>query len=154
MSDSSRPRYGTIDRDYAIRLAGTPPDEDGPVWMVNLMKYREVADYDDGRDEPISGREADELYTPLEALAGVGAEIVFVADVEEQFLGDSPRWDRIAVVKYPMRRSFIDMQSRPDFREKHVHKDAGMQETFVIGCQPMASPIWPSSVPSSWMPRP
>jgi DNA-binding NarL/FixJ family response regulator len=38
-----------------MRLATTPPDEDGPVWMVNLMKYREVGDYTDGRTEQISG---------------------------------------------------------------------------------------------------
>ncbi len=131
------PRYGKIDRDYALRLATTPPDDDGPVWMVNLMHYRDVAEYADGRETGISGREADDLYTPLESLAGVGAEIVFAGEVEDQFLGDLPRWDRVAVVKYPTRRSFIDMQSRPDFQEKHVHKEAGMQETFVIGTQPI-----------------
>ena len=42
MSTNS-PGYGQVDRDYGMRLATTPADEDGPVWMVNLMKYREVA---------------------------------------------------------------------------------------------------------------
>ena len=37
------PRYGQRDAVYATRLATTPPEEDGPVWMVNLMKYREKA---------------------------------------------------------------------------------------------------------------
>jgi hypothetical protein len=143
------PRYGTVDREYGMRLATTPPDEDGPVWMVNLMKYRNVADYPDGApaDGPaISGREADDLYTPLESLAGVGAEIVFGGDVDLQLLGDAPIWDRVGVVKYPTRRSFIEMQSRPDFRRQHVHKEAGMQETIVIGCQPFDLPAWPDGV--------
>jgi hypothetical protein len=143
------PRYGTVDREYGMRLATTPPDEDGPVWMVNLMKYRDVADYPDGApaDGPaISGREADDLYTPLESLAGVGAEIVFGGDVDLQLLGDAPIWDRVGVVKYPTRRSFIEMQSRPDFRRQHVHKEAGMQETIVIGCQPFDLPAWPDGV--------
>jgi len=39
------PRYGTVDRDYGMRLATTPRSEDGPIWMVNLMAYRKVADY-------------------------------------------------------------------------------------------------------------
>ena len=60
------PRYGTIDRDYALRLATTSPDDDGPVWMVNLMKYRALAEYTDGRDSTISGKEADDIYTPLD----------------------------------------------------------------------------------------
>ncbi len=73
MSDpgtTDAPRYGTIDREYGMRLATTPPDDDGPVWMVNLMNYREVAEYADGRESTISGREADDLYAPLGPLAG------------------------------------------------------------------------------------
>jgi hypothetical protein len=31
------------------------------------------------------------------------------------------------------------MQMREDFQAKHVHKEAGMAQTFVIGCQPIAS---------------
>lgn len=136
----SGPRYGQVDHDYGLRLATTSPDDDGPVWMVNLMKYRERADYADGRESTISGREADDLYTPLESLAGVGAEIVFAADAEQQLLGDDTVWDRIAVVKYPTGRSFVDMQSRPDFQAQHVHKDAGMQQTIVMGCRPIDDP--------------
>ena len=57
MSKQIGPRYGTIDTDYAQKLATTAPEDDGPVWMVNLMKYRERADYVDGRASSISGRE-------------------------------------------------------------------------------------------------
>ncbi len=80
-------------------------------------------------------------------MAAVGAEVALFADVEEQLLGDEPRWDRIAVVKYPTRRSFIDMQSRPEFVEKHTHKDAGMERTIIIGGQPFAPPALPDDRP-------
>ena len=143
---TNRPGYGQVDRDYGMRLATTPPDEDGPVWMVNLMKYREVAQYADGRTSTRSGREADDEYTPLESLAAVGARPVFFGDVEQQLLGDTPVWDRIAVVKYPTRRSFIDMQARPEFRTSHEHKDAGMEQTIVMGCRPMPYPSAPAGV--------
>ena len=146
MTDTRTPRYGTVDRDYGMKLATTPPDEDGPVWMVNLMKYREVADYADGRESAISGRDADDLYTPRESLAAIGAEIVFGGEVDQQLLGDAPIWDRVGVVKYPTRRSFIEMQARPDFQRQHVHKDAGMAETIVIGCQPFEVPAWPADI--------
>ena len=146
MTDTRTPRYGTVDRDYGMKLATTPPDEDGPVWMVNLMKYRDVADYADGRESAISGRDADDLYTPRESLAAIGAEIVFGGEVDQQLLGDAPIWDRVGVVKYPTRRSFIEMQSRPDFQRQHVHKDAGMAETIVIGCQPFEVPVWPADI--------
>ena len=133
------PRYGQVDREYGLRLATTAPEDDGPVWMVNLMKYREVADYVDGRESSITGREADDLYSPIDSLSAVGAEIAFVGDVEQQLLGDETVWDRIAVAKYPTRHAFIAMQSRPEFQESHKHKDAGMDTTIVIGCEPMTA---------------
>lgn len=139
MSDSTNPRYGTVDRDYAIRIATTAPADDGPVWMVNLMKYRGVADYSDGRSSTISGKEADDLYAPLDILGDIGAEPVLFGEVDQQLLGE-PVWDRIAVVKYATRKSFIDMQSRPDFQQAHQHKEAGMEQTIILGCQPLPNP--------------
>ena len=143
---TTAPRYGQVDRDYGMRLATTPADEDGPVWMVNLMKYREVAQYADGRETKLSGREADDEYAPLDSLAAVGAAPVFFGDVDQQLLGEAPIWDRIGVVKYPTRRSFIEMQSRPEFQRSHAHKDAGMEQTIVMGCQPMPYPTAPEGV--------
>ncbi len=137
---SNTVRYGTPNAEYAMKMATTSPEDDGPVWMVNLMKYREVADYADGRESSISGREADDVYSPLDSLAAVGARPVFFGDVDQQLLGDTPTWDRIGVVKYATRKSFIDMQSLPSFRESHHHKDAGMESTIVMGTQPMPVP--------------
>jgi len=141
---SNTPRYGQVDREYGMRLASTAPDDDGPVWMVNLMKYREVARYADGRETSFSGKDADDAYTPLESLTAVGARPVFFGDVDQQLLGASPIWERIGVVKYTTRKSFIDMQARPEFRKSHEHKDAGMEQTIVMGCQPMPTPSMPA----------
>lgn len=131
------PSYGKVNKDYAKQMFMTPPDEDGPVWMVNLMKYRAEATYADGT-KGVSGREADDRYAPVKILREIGAEIPFFADVIATPIGDGTEWDRVAVVKYPTRRSFIEMQNRQDFQKKHEHKDAGMEFTFVIGCQPMS----------------
>lgn len=143
---SNTVRYGTPNSDYAMKMASIDPADDGPVWMVNLMKYRDVADYADGRESTISGQEADDLYSPLDSLAAVGAQPVFFGNVDQQLLGDETVWDRVAVVKYPTRRSFIDMQSLPSFQAAHHHKDAGMESTFVIGTQPMDTPNFPDDV--------
>lgn len=140
-------RYAELDPAYEEVLSSTPPEDDGPVWMVNLMKYREVAEYADGRETTLSGKDADDIYAPFEALATVGAEIVFVADVDTQLLGDAPTWDRVAVVKYPTRRAFAEMQFLPEFEDKHVHKDAGMEQTIIIGTQPMPWPELPADAP-------
>lgn len=137
---SNRPRYGQPNREYGMRLATTPPEQDGPIYMLNLMKYRAVADYADPAAGTRTGREADDLYSPTDVLSDIGAHIVFVANVERQLNGGEPNWERVAMVRYPTRRSFIDMQRRDDFHEKHVHKEAGMEQTIVMGCVPGAPP--------------
>ncbi|MEN9646914.1 MAG: hypothetical protein RL238_3583 [Actinomycetota bacterium] len=141
-------RYGQINREYGMKMFTMAPEDDGPIWMVNLMKYREKADYADGRESDISGKEADDLYAPLGPLKAIGARPVFLADVETQFLNDSPKWDRIGIVKYPSRRAFLEMQNRPDFKELHHHKEAGMAETIVCGCLPMPVPELPADAPT------
>jgi len=46
----------------------------------------------------------------------------------------------MGIVVYPTRRSFIEMQSRRDFKDKLVHKEAGMAFT-VIMCALPAGPV-------------
>lgn len=142
------PSYGTVDRDYGARLA-RGEERDGAIYMLNLMKYREQADYGssgDGAADPppggpcISGREADDRYTPVDVLSAVGASICFAAEVTASAEG----WDRVGAVRYPTRRSFVDMQSRRDFRDRHVHKEAGMQRTIVMGTLPASGLPGPS----------
>jgi hypothetical protein len=133
-------RYGTIDFEYAADLSTREPDADGPVFMVNFMKYRESADYDGVKGAEgatpagISGEQADDLYNPTEVLHKIGAEVMFFGNVVAQ--GAEGEWDRMGIVKYATRRSFIDMQNRRDFKEKHVHKEAGMLYTIVMGTTP------------------
>jgi len=138
-------RYGTIDFEYAADLSTREPDADGPVFMVNFMKYRESADYDGVKGAEgatpagISGEQADDLYNPTEVLHKIGAEVMFFGNVVAQ--GAEGEWDRMGIVKYATRRSFIDMQNRRDFKEKHVHKEAGMLYTIVMGTTPSATHV-------------
>ena len=149
-------KYGIIDSDYGLFLATRPPEEDGPIYMVNLMKYHEVAQYAEGSvvDTTISGREADDRYNPTAILSKIGAAVVFVADVESNLVGEED-WDRIAIVRYATRSSFIEMQSRNDFAEKHEHKAAGMQRTTIVCCRPedlvLDTRDRPSPEPNRWV---
>lgn len=130
-------RYGRINTAMVGKWARLEEADDGPFWALNLMKYREIADYGDGSTDTKSGREADDEYTPRESLAAIGAQIAFAAEVERIVVGDGTAWDRIGIVRYPSRRAFLAMQQRDDFKKKHVHKDAGMEFTIVMSCLPV-----------------
>ncbi|MEX0847117.1 MAG: hypothetical protein WD023_05000 [Ilumatobacteraceae bacterium] len=134
--------YGTIDHEYAMQMATTPPESDGPVLMVNFMKYRPIAQYRDADEAgDVSGREADDRYAPVDVLDAIGATVAFLGDVVDADGNPDPTWDRIGIVKYPTRTSFIEMQSRPDFRAKHVHKRAGMEFTIVVAALPTGAVV-------------
>ncbi len=145
MAESNRrlptPGYGTINTDLIGRWLRIDPADDGPFWALNLMRYREVAEYEDGDIGASagaslrSGREADDAYAPLGPLKAIGARVVFVGDVIAQAAG-APEWHRIGIVRYPSRAAFFAMQQRDDFKSKHVHKEAGMEFTIVMSCLP------------------
>lgn len=44
MADHSDAAYGRIDRQVMRGLATTPPGQDGPLWMINLMRHQPRAD--------------------------------------------------------------------------------------------------------------
>lgn len=130
--------YGEPNWDLVSRWLHLPPEEDGPFWALNLMQYREVADYgDDGAPDGAtrSGKEADDAYAPLGPLAAIGAMVALHGDVTDQRAGD-PAWHRVGIVRYPTRAAFFEMQQRDDFKAQHVHKEAGMAFTIVMACQP------------------
>lgn len=132
-------RYGRLDKDFVASLHAVTAEQDDAFLMLNLMRYRPWADYGDDRPQ-ITGRDADDLYAPVDILADLGAEIVLFGNVVEQPRGDEA-WDRVAIVRYPTVRSFLDMQERPDFIARHVHKDAGMERTVIAVCRPMAGAL-------------
>lgn len=129
------PRYGQVNLPLAERWAALNDNSDGPFLAINLMRYRERADYLDGRATDLTGREADDAYTPLGPLVTVGASFLLAADVERQPAGE-PGFHRVAIVRYPTRRSFLHMQELDEFQELHVHKDAGMEFTIIVAAEP------------------
>ena len=72
---------------------------DGPIFMVNLLKFKERAEYEDGRESNLSGREAYMIYGRAvgELLPKFGGRPVFVGDVTFLSLGQAEElWDEVA----------------------------------------------------------
>lgn len=128
-------RFGALNRAEARRIYSTPPEEDGPIFLVNLIRHRAHAEYPDGRETDLTGAEADAIYGAmvLPALARIGAQPVFVAnDVGNLVTFDGNAWDQVAIVRYPSRARFIEMIEAPDFPAAAVHKQAGVERSTVI----------------------
>ena len=55
------------------------PGNDEPIYMVNLLKFKEKAEYPDKRTTDLSGKEAHSIYAEevLGHLANVGGKSIF-----------------------------------------------------------------------------
>lgn len=143
MAERAEPTYGTPNWEMITRWFAMPPEQDTAFWAVNLMKYKARAEYRDGRESELTGKEADEVYVPYGPLEAIGAVVAFGGDVVDQ-RGGEPRWDRIGIVRYPSRAAFFAMQERDDFKAQHDHKEAGMDFTIVMSCLPVpGAPVAP-----------
>ena len=104
--------------------------EIGPISMVNLLKYKDKAIYEDGRDTNLTGEEAYGLYA-MEVINFVekyGGEFIFAGKVSWLMLGEvEDLWDAVAIAKYPNRKALFEMSMDPGYQKIHVHRDAGLE---------------------------
>jgi uncharacterized protein (DUF1330 family) len=97
--------------------------------MVNLLKFKEKAEYEDGRDNDLSGKEAYMIYAMevQEHLKKVGGEMVFGGEITRLMLGEvEDLWDSVAVARYPSRKAMLEMIMDPDYQESEKHRSAGL----------------------------
>ena len=105
------------------------PGPDGPIFMVNLLKFKERAEYEDGRETDLSGRQAYGIYGRgvSELLPAYGGKVVFVGDVTFLMLGQVEElWDEVAIAQYPNRGALVAMSSSEEWRALAVHRTAGL----------------------------
>jgi hypothetical protein len=106
------------------------PGPKGPIFMVNLLKFKDRAQYDDGRETTLSGREAYMIYGRVvgELLPKFGGRIIFAADVTFLSLGQADElWDEVAIGMYPERASMVRMSMSEEWRAAAVHRSAGLK---------------------------
>ena len=119
----------------------------GPIFMVNLLKFKDKAEYDDGRATTLSGREAYNIYgrAVTALLPTFGGRAVFAADVSFLSLGRVEElWDEIAIAAYPERGAMVRMSMSPEWREISVHRTAGLKGQLNIESvlTPGMTPDW------------
>ena len=105
------------------------PGPEGPIYMINLLKFKEHAEYEDGRDTQLTGYEAYQIYGKgvAQLLPKYGGEGFFMGDVTFLSLGQVEElWDEVAIAKYPDRGSLVQMTSSEEWQALAVHRAAGL----------------------------
>jgi hypothetical protein len=74
----------------------------------------------------------DSRYAPLSLFSSVGANLCFMADV----VAGVGSWHRVGVVRYPTRRSFIELTDRQDTKDWNAMKERRADRMLLMGLVP------------------
>ena len=133
----------------AVRAFADVIGEDSPFSMVNLLRYKERADYGDRTDvAPCSGREAYfERYVPafnaVAAAEGItGIKPSWVGTVLAHVIAPpDERWDDVAIVEYPNVAAFRRMIESPTYNaDAAPHRKAALEDSRLIATARMDLP--------------
>ena len=104
-------------------------DSEAPIAMINLLKFREKAQYEDGRDTDLTGEQAYAIYMDevVGHLKKVGGEVSFGGSINRLMLGEVEElWDKTFIAKYPSKKAMLQMITDPDYLESNKHRVAGL----------------------------
>ncbi len=111
---------------------------DRPIHMLNLIKFRDLADYPEGHpmhSKGLTGREAYEIYKEgfQRVVAGDGAAMVWHAPMECVVTGPQDEWDEAFVMGYPDSTKFMAMVRNEEYiRDIVPHRTAAVADSRLI----------------------
>lgn len=117
-------------------------DQDSPVTMINFLRYRDIAHFQDRDEPPCTGLEAYQRYAAkaVALVESMGASVRLVSAAAASVCApEGESWDDIIIVDYPSIRSFIGMADSPEYQSFCYLREAALADTRLIACQGNAS---------------
>ena len=115
---------------------------DEPIHMLNLLEYREQAEYPQGHEHAgkgWSGRRAYEEYgkTSGPIFRRVGGTIVWRGSFQTIVTGpDAKRWHDGFVAQYPNAGAFFEMIKDPEYQQAVVNRTAALVDSRLMRFEP------------------
>ncbi len=134
-----------IDPDRAQFEAFKALDRTQPINMLNLVQFRDLANYPGDHEaarDGLTGAEAYRSYGKHSApiLAKVGGEVIWRGAFDVTLIGDpSERWDEMFIVRYPSANAFLAMVTDPAYQKAVVHRQAAVRTSRLIRCRETAA---------------
>ncbi|MEC9434352.1 MAG: DUF2239 family protein [Pseudomonadota bacterium] len=121
----------------------------GPVDMLNLLRFREIADYSAAPAlaprRPVSGRAAYARYMDHARpfLAASGGEITLLGEGGAPLIGPTAeRWDLAMVVRQSSLDAFLRFADDPAYLAGLGHRTAALEESRLIPLRPLDPATW------------
>ena len=112
---------------------------EGPVTMLNLLRFREVADYSASPElappEPISGSAAYDRYVrhTMPFLTASGGSVAFFGSGGHNFVGPvSERWDLVMLINQSSVSDFFAFASSEEYLTGVGHRTAALEDSRLL----------------------
>lgn len=118
----------------------------GEIIMLNMMRFREIADYsatpDLAPEAPISGAAAFQKYIDhtLPYLRETGGDIMFLGKGGAFMIGpDTERWDLVMMIRQTSTESFLAFASHEAYLAGMGHRTAAIEDSRLLPLSEIAS---------------
>lgn len=112
---------------------------EGEIVMLNLLRFRDVADYsmtpDLAPEVPISGADAYDLYVAhtLPLLRASGGDVLFSGDGGGFLIGPgSERWDRAMLIRQSNMQAFLAFANDEAYFAGIGHRTAAVEDSRLL----------------------
>lgn len=110
-----------------------------PVVMLNLLRFRDLADYSHAPDmapaSPIGGFEAYDRYARgiLPLLKATGGDVLFEGTGGDWFIGpEGEGWDKVLLVRQASVASFLAFARDPEAIRLGAHRTAALADSRLL----------------------
>ncbi len=131
----------TQDAGRALSMRGIQ----GPIVMLNLLRFRDVADYAHAPElapaEPITGAQAYDIYIEQVQphLEASGGRLLFKGEGGQFLIGpEDERWDLAMLVEQSSLESFFAFAQQPGMEAILAHRAAALVDSRLLPLAPLS----------------
>jgi hypothetical protein len=111
----------------------------GPVVMLNLLRFREIADYTESPElagpEPVTGAAAFQRYIDhtLPFLTNSGGDMTFLGEGGSWLIGPpGERWDLMMTIRQASVTAFMAWANNPEYLKGIGHRTAAIEDSRIL----------------------
>ena len=137
MKKSEKPRY--LEPSQVAGRAFVSHQLKGSVVMLNLLRFRDVADYSATPDlappTPITGQEAYQRYVKhtWPHLQKAGGDLIFVGKGGQFLIGPpDERWDLVMLIRHASVEAFLSFATNEDYLAGMGHRIAALEDSRLL----------------------
>lgn len=115
----------------------------GEVVMLNMIKFKDIADYSDfpqlAPSKEISGEQAYQIYMKHTQpfLTESGGELMFIGTADQYFIGpNDASWDLVFLVKQKSLQHFMAFATNEGYLAGIGHRTAAVADSRLLPIQP------------------